>query len=252
MSENYSDENRTLVIRNFRNLGPFCTGEGKENNEDKEFLKINRSLELEDMGGLILLIGVNNSGKTNVLDALEHLLSNSYTEDDYTDFTFTRIEPKISMNIANGEYDDEITSPYIFYVGPWNEVILSLLLEKESFDWFRSLDQNKDTTIEQYLNYVDSLYPKMRNKRNNEDEISFLKMLLSERGDVLKWNVQIDSVGKIGEIIDGQPLDDLSNKLAFEDRGIKICSLARIDTSGSPFRDIYCNDDPDYVFSARA
>ena len=80
-------EQRWLVIRNFRNLGPFCTSDKAESNKDKAFVKINRSLDLDVVGGIIQLIGVNNSGKSNVLDAFECYASKEFKESDYTDFT---------------------------------------------------------------------------------------------------------------------------------------------------------------------
>ena len=38
-------ETRWLEIRNFRNLGPFCTSERPSANDDKAFVKINRALD---------------------------------------------------------------------------------------------------------------------------------------------------------------------------------------------------------------
>lgn len=51
---------RVLEIEKFRNLGL----------DKKEKLIINKSLEKGKMGDLVILIGANNSGKSNVLDAL--------------------------------------------------------------------------------------------------------------------------------------------------------------------------------------
>ena len=111
MSENKESNFRTLVIKNFRNLGPFCSGTKDDSNDDKEFLKINRSLNRDEMGGLVTVIGVNNSGKSNVLDAVEKYYTRRFDEDDYTDFTYAdKVEPSLSMNIANGEYGHKIDS----------------------------------------------------------------------------------------------------------------------------------------------
>ncbi len=78
-----SAENRKLIIRNFRNLAPFHSGNRKD---DVETLVLNRGLAKEDLGGLVILIGANNCGKSNVLDALEKCGTNQFSDEDYTDF----------------------------------------------------------------------------------------------------------------------------------------------------------------------
>ena len=51
---------RALYIKNYRNIGF-----GKS-----ERIVLNHSLEKGKMGDLVVVIGANNSGKSNVLDAL--------------------------------------------------------------------------------------------------------------------------------------------------------------------------------------
>lgn len=134
---------RKLVIKNFRNLAPFCTGTEKDSNKDKEFLTINRSLEREELGGIVTLIGVNNSGKTNVLDALVSFGYQEYDEDDYTDFLYSdRIEPNVSMNVANGKYGnvfetskDKFTFDWL--QGSFKDVLFRILIEEESFELYK-------------------------------------------------------------------------------------------------------------------
>lgn len=50
---------RILKIKNFRNIGL----------EEEQKLIINYSLEKGKMGNVIYLLGANNSGKSNILDA---------------------------------------------------------------------------------------------------------------------------------------------------------------------------------------
>ena len=66
MSEN--NKGRFVQISNFRNVGV---------SELKQDICINRSIENDYIGNLVLLIGPNNSGKSNVLDALSILNSNA-------------------------------------------------------------------------------------------------------------------------------------------------------------------------------
>ena len=138
MSDENTIENRTLVISNFRNLGPFCGGKGKDNNDNKAFLKINRSLEGEALGGLVTIVGINNSGKSNVLDALEKYQTQKFNDEDYTDFTFAdKVTPNISMNVAKGAYIETVKKEEKktgSYSGAWYDVLCVFLLEEESFE----------------------------------------------------------------------------------------------------------------------
>ncbi len=134
---------RKLVIKNFRNLAPFCTGTEKDSNKDKEFLTINRSLEREELGGIVTLIGVNNSGKTNVLDALVSFGYQEYNEDDYTDFLYTdKIKPNVSMNVANGKYGNAFETSKDKFIFDWlqgsfKDVLYRILMEEESFELYK-------------------------------------------------------------------------------------------------------------------
>ena len=62
MSEN--NKGRFVQISNFRNIGV---------SEEPQIICINRSVNSDYIGNLVLLIGPNNSGKTNVLKALNIL-----------------------------------------------------------------------------------------------------------------------------------------------------------------------------------
>lgn len=91
-------ENRTLNISNYRNLGAFAT---QSSPEDRTFLKINRSLDRDELGGLVILLGLNNCGKSNVLDALEAVYKRKITPEDIPDFLFESVDPKLELNVAN-------------------------------------------------------------------------------------------------------------------------------------------------------
>ncbi len=132
---------RRLVIKNYRNLAPFCAGTEEDDNKDKEFLTLNRSLNREELGCIVTLIGVNNSGKSNVLDALEAYGKGSTSRDDCTDFLYSDpIEPSITMNIANGRYGDAIRTKRKeekiennVITGPFHKVLFCIMMEEESY-----------------------------------------------------------------------------------------------------------------------
>lgn len=89
---------RALYIEKFRNLGI----------KESQKLILNRSLEKGKMGNLVILIGENNSGKSNVLDALEEFGKGSMQERDRTllDYSTESQLPKLSITnkISDSEF----------------------------------------------------------------------------------------------------------------------------------------------------
>jgi len=83
---------RTLELVNFRNFG-------LDNNSNNK-LVINNSLEKGKIGNLVILIGANNSGKSNILDALDIFANRNITRRDVTTLSFDEndLSPSISIN----------------------------------------------------------------------------------------------------------------------------------------------------------
>ncbi len=140
------DESRSLVISDFRNLGVSALRKSKD---EKTYLKINRSLKKDELGGLVIILGSNNSGKTNVLDAVEKFTKGEYDDDDLTDFITAPKAPYLTLDVAGGKYG-EIVAPKIItgtanckISGPAVDVLLYILRQRESFDLFN--DWMKDT-----------------------------------------------------------------------------------------------------------
>ena len=140
------DESRSLVISDFRNLGVSALRKSKD---EKTYLKINRSLKKDELGGLVIILGSNNSGKTNVLDAVEKFTKGEYDDDDLTDFITAPKAPYLTLDVAGGKYG-EIVAPKIMtgtanckISGPAVDVLLYILRQRESFDLFN--DWMKDT-----------------------------------------------------------------------------------------------------------
>ena len=85
---------RSLRIEAFRNIG------FKDGKPRRERLVLNGSLKKGELGNLLIVIGANNSGKSNVLDALRVLGDKQISERDVTDLQFDADEckkPKISL-----------------------------------------------------------------------------------------------------------------------------------------------------------
>lgn len=86
---------RSLYIENFRNIG---VGESQK-------LVLNRTIEKGKLGNLIILIGENNSGKSNVLDALEEFGKQALQDRDKTTLNLAPDfqTPKLSLVCKVGE-----------------------------------------------------------------------------------------------------------------------------------------------------
>ena len=87
---------RQLQIEKFRNVGV----------ESSEKLILNNSLKKGEMGNLLIVVGANNSGKSNVLDAILKLQTKKIEERDKTTFKYEDEyrKPAISL-ISKGEED---------------------------------------------------------------------------------------------------------------------------------------------------
>lgn len=101
---------RFLKLQNFKNIGV------TDNPEEFQTLYLNNTLNKDEMGELIILIGENNVGKSNILDAVNLISSvdNIKTinlEKDRPDFmNYEDAKPKIKLI-----YADENESPEIEY-----------------------------------------------------------------------------------------------------------------------------------------
>ena len=91
---------RILKISKFRNIGL----------EEPETLVLNHSMEKGKIGELIILIGANNSGKSNVLDALTCVSKGQLRERDVTTLSFSPEDMIPSVNFGVRNKDE-----YIYY-----------------------------------------------------------------------------------------------------------------------------------------
>lgn len=80
---------RALFIEKYRNLGI----------EEPQRLVLNYSLKKGEMGNLVIVIGPNNSGKSNVLDALSTFYNKNFFAHDITDLTFKKEERIIKLTL---------------------------------------------------------------------------------------------------------------------------------------------------------
>ena len=90
---------RFLKITNFKNIGI-----GKS-----QYLNLNNTLDPYKMGELIIIVGENNVGKSNILEAIERISSN-HLEKDIPDFIgYDKSLPEISLVCIENEHKNKET-----------------------------------------------------------------------------------------------------------------------------------------------
>ena len=82
---------RALEFEKFRNIGF---------NNKNEKLVLNYSLEKGKMGNLVIVVGTNNSGKSNVLDALTEFSKRKLTNKDLTTLSYTPLDRHPSLTLC--------------------------------------------------------------------------------------------------------------------------------------------------------
>lgn len=84
---------RFLKLHKYRNFGM----------DREDVLVLNRDLSKDRIGDLVILIGPNNSGKSNVLDALD-LKKEKLSERDKTTLSFDSDDlcPKVTFGLSDG------------------------------------------------------------------------------------------------------------------------------------------------------
>ncbi len=203
------NETRSLIIKNYRNLGAFYNP-GNPSTEEQAVLKINRSLKRDDLGGLVFLIGSQNHGKTNVLRALEAYSTGKIHEKDYNNFVWSdgeRTEPTFEMKIGNGSYleIDEDAQKYsklrgknrFELEGQYLVILIRALATYEAYENAR-LDNRFGTNLplRNYLERLHNLVSNVDTLRTNADLIRSLighNLVLGENGeDFLDYSVTLD------------------------------------------------------------
>lgn len=81
---------RALVLEKFRNIGL----------EKPEKLVLNNSLEKGKMGNLVIVIGANNSGKSNVLDAMTEFAEGRFYPKDVTTLSWSDADRKPAISLV--------------------------------------------------------------------------------------------------------------------------------------------------------
>lgn len=127
---------RSLRIESYRNIG------FKDEKSHRERLVINNSLKKGELGDLVILIGANNSGKSNVLSALETFGKGQLQERDVTDLYMEEEcrKPVLTLFARSQNNEDEFSYKKTYQQN--DEVLYPETEEK---------DELKFITIENFL-----------------------------------------------------------------------------------------------------
>lgn len=87
---------RVLEYEKYRNLGL----------KTKERLVLNKSLEKGKMGNLVIVVGANNSGKSNVLDGLLAFGEKKFTQKDITTLSYDSADRNPALALTTKDGDD--------------------------------------------------------------------------------------------------------------------------------------------------
>lgn len=90
---------RFLKIKNFKNIGI----------DKYQYLNLNNTLDPYKMGELVIIVGENNVGKSNILEAIERINSNNLEKDTPDFIGFDKSLPEISLVCVENEYKNEAT-----------------------------------------------------------------------------------------------------------------------------------------------
>ena len=169
MDLDIKSELRGFEISHFRNIGfkPSEISEKKTNSKKNkkvaQELILNYSLNKDLMGDLVILIGPNNSGKSNVLNALECFYNKNLTERDKSD-TFIEVEdrqPSLKLLALDGikkKDGEDYVERWVYTLDSSNNLQFKSkdgeIVSKKAFDLEKYISQITPMNIRNYVNLI--------------------------------------------------------------------------------------------------
>lgn len=184
---------RALRIENYRNIG------FKDEKTQRERLVINNSLKKGELGDLIILIGANNAGKSNVLDALETFGNRHIQERDITDLYMDEEcrKPALTLFARNTAKEDEFA-----YKKEWKQNDTVVYPDDENVEVFKFI------TIENFLenlNYLCDMERKfVRTVRLQELYNSFTEKYDKQVFDIQELSIAVKKVFTVLDMFKSQ------------------------------------------------
>lgn len=160
-------ESRGFGIKGFRNIG------FSEKGETEERLILNYSLNKEYMGDLVILIGPNNAGKSNVLAAITSWMNNTYGDkrnisDVFMEANkqiplvelFTLVDDKRTLikPVETNNQKDSQTNESMMPVFNVSEYLPKSPLPNEGFEsYYGEIKDGQETIVIQINQYIDAI-----------------------------------------------------------------------------------------------
>lgn len=154
---------RSLFFTNYRNIGI----------SQPQRLVLNNFSDNKTVGNLVILVGPNNSGKSNILDALESYDKNSMSDRDITTLSYEEKSqiPQLSLSYK-GRNNEEYTKRITF-----NQVYNNSNRSGKQF-----INSNNEKVLEPFIKY-----PEEKSKfLSSDDDVIELKKAITDLIDILK------------------------------------------------------------------
>ena len=163
------NEVRAFRLSQFRNIGY-----GKDSDENSTLI-LNYSLNPNYMGDLVILIGPNNSGKSNILDALFNFSKRKILKRDFSDININDNNPELKLfaSCRNNKKD---------------EIIYEYQLNKENKLHFKQNDKVENEPAFNLQECIDNFSSDSKILFNDASKI--LKILKENKLNVFKENFQ--------------------------------------------------------------
>ncbi len=239
---------RSIEFQNYRNIGVSKNGKFSDNDDNKFYL--NKSLKKEDIGELIILIGENNVGKSNILDGIAAIKWSESAEDaplkesDKPDFLYhenTKPEIKLVYDDVDGKsfclryfLDDEGKAQFQTNIELEEKVVEVTNPKRQLSEEVISAIKSEFEDKFKYENYIVNYCRRFPNKTYAKDFAAIKKayddiMAKPESIDVDKLNDEYARLQKLMENFVPEYNRNMPSKIklpTFIDLDIKIKELA--------------------------
>lgn len=222
---------RSIIFENFRNLG--ISDSKQENLSNKLQLG---SIDGEHIGGLLVLLGGNNDGKSNVLEGLVSLADSKLKDSDKPDYRGYKGEPKLTLEykITDSKILEEIAES----TKDTQEQDIDSSFAGKTFGIFftegsleKGVELNESDTQEEYCEFIQNMFENSQlygvYGYDEAGERKEIRLILPERDRMLLCSA--DQGGKALKCFSavGKKYDEIKDK----DRAIKLaCKFAIGDT----------------------
>ncbi len=181
---------RALYIKKYRNIGL----------NESEKLVLNYSLRKGEMGNLVIVVGANNSGKSNVLEALLSFEKDGLNERDITTLSYEEKDRDPKLTLINKDGDDEYSCEldkegYYTISYPRNKMNFNFSFYKDlkSFnDCLLALRQfaynySKNSLVTSINNILKMLENQIPIKKIKDKTIELMEMIENDSNNFRMW-----------------------------------------------------------------